>query len=185
VYCFKESEEASRNSSQEAASQHHILRPNMPFPQWMRRFRSCVQSPPAYNLATSSQDIDIKAANPLITASDIPQWTWTKDQCIEWVTEILVEKCGHERADARRKAEVSMAEGGFGPTLYLRAATTWAKNLGKDDGHAIHALLLSYRHMKGAVPSGINIYQKPKEVGYSPPNSKKGVRLHILTFKCP
>jgi hypothetical protein len=118
-----------------------------------------VQSPPAYNLASSCQDIDNKAANPLITASDIPQWTWTKDQCIEWVTEILVEKCGHERADARSKAEVSMAEGGFGPSLYLRAATTWAENLGKGDGNAIHALLLSYRHMKGAVPSGIDIYQ--------------------------
>jgi hypothetical protein len=76
------------------------------------------------------------------------------------VTEILVEKCGHQRADAKNKAEASMAEGGFDPTLYLRAATTWAKHLGKDDGNAIPALLLGYRHMKSAVPSGIDIYQK-------------------------
>jgi hypothetical protein len=121
--------------------------------------------------------------NPWITASDIPQWTWTKDQCIQWVTEILVEKCGRQRADARNKGELSMAEGGFGPSLYLRAATTWAKHLGKGDGNAIHALLLGYRHMKGAVPSGIDIYQTNHEVAYSPPKVKEVVPLYILNFQ--
>jgi len=148
----------------------------------MRRSQSCVQSPPGCNLATSlattlatsCQDIDIKAASRQITASDIPQWTWTKDQCIEWVTEILIEKCGHKRADARRKAEVSMAEGGFGPSLYLRAANTWAKHLGKDDRYAIHALLLGYRHIEGAVLSRIDIYQTTTRLAILRHSSKKG-----------
>jgi hypothetical protein len=65
-----------------------------------------------------------------------------------------------------------MGGGGFGPTLYMRTPATWAKHLGSYDGHAVHALLLSYRDKPGAVPKKVNIHQGECEVCFSKEKKK-------------
>ena len=89
---------------------------------------------------------------PDIEALSVPQWTWTNEQCREWLRKFLVVQCGRSVEYASEKA--SKLEG-FGANVYLRRFAAWKQLLGFVDADGIYALGLAYRKKKGVIPEGI------------------------------
>lgn len=92
-----------------------------------------------------------------ISAASVPQWIWSTDQCQTWFFSILVTYLNYSKADA---AATAIKLQGFGPTLYLRTASSWGRLVGIDNGEGIEALLLTMSNKDGAVPPGIKILWK-------------------------
>jgi hypothetical protein len=74
------------------------------------------------NHASSQRNSDYKAVSPPppydgeIKASDVPQWLWSNQQCRDWLTEVLVEKCNKDREAATKN---------IGHRRRIRAVLVW------------------------------------------------------------
>jgi hypothetical protein len=97
---------------------------------------------------------------PDINALSVPQWTWTNEQCREWLRKFLVTQCGCSVEYAVGKA--GKLEG-FGANIYLRRFKAWEELLGFVDADGIYALAIGYRNMDGVVPHGVGFNHPKKE----------------------
>jgi hypothetical protein len=102
---------------------------------------------------------------PDINALSVPQWTWTNEQCREWLRKFLVTQCGRSVEYAVDKA--GKLEG-FGANIYLRRFTVWEEFLGFVDADGIYALTIGYRNLDGVVPKGVG-FSYPEKI-----SDKKG-----------
>lgn len=94
-------------------------------------------------------------------ASDVPQWRWNRDQCREWIAEVLVEYGCMDRSEAERKAEQFQS---FGPSLYGWTHEQWQHGF-DINGQSISALLVEMRDMKGAKPQNVVFNKISKQDG--------------------
>jgi hypothetical protein len=87
-----------------------------------------------------------------ITATDAPQWSWSKLECQIWLSVLLTTKLDYTIIDA---LEISERLEGFGPNLYSRRISHWAELLGQEDAKAVYFWILQFRDCEGAVPEQV------------------------------
>lgn len=104
-----------------------------------------------------------------ITASNTPQWHWSKLQCKAWLFAVLTTYMDYDATTA--EAIVSKLEG-YGPNIYSRTKESWTELLGYENGNGLYLMLLSIRHQKGAIPRNVNMNH-----GYPPSKQTKGAGL--------
>ncbi|TVY40773.1 hypothetical protein LOCC1_G007551 [Lachnellula occidentalis] len=113
-------------------------------------------APPAYNCETpqkQARKIKRQKKEKPITATDVPQWKWTKSECQEWYRCIFVKYLGHSDGIAEYVAkEIS----GWGPSIFSRNEKDWTRLLGEGRGPAMYNLIYKVRRKRGAIPWGIS-----------------------------
>jgi hypothetical protein len=96
-----------------------------------------------------------------ITATDAPQWSWSKLECQTWLSVLLTAKLDYTIIEA---LEISEKLEGFGPNLYSRRISHWAELLGQEDAKAVYYWVLQFREFEGALPEGIVIVHGSKSL---------------------
>ncbi|KAK0103910.1 hypothetical protein ONS96_005018 [Cadophora gregata f. sp. sojae] len=94
----------------------------------------------------------VSPSRPRITASSIPQWTWTNAHCKAWIYEVCVVQLRYTSQNAEA---ICNKFTGFGTTLYTMDRTDWEALLGLYNGMGIYSIILSLKHHADAVMEGI------------------------------
>ncbi|KAL2061425.1 hypothetical protein VTL71DRAFT_7698 [Oculimacula yallundae] len=119
------------------------------------------EEPPPYHQTTTtptSENVAKNKSNNLtkaISSSDIPQWVWSANQCMQWLFAVLVDRMNISPDEATVLTE---RLNGCGPNMYLRTNEDWVQLLGEENGFGVYAMLLAVRRSKGAVPKTIKLY---------------------------
>lgn len=107
--------------------------------------------PPPYSTAVTVSDGSEKKT---ITASDTPQWLWSKSQCQEWLVAVYTTYLQYPPNEA---VQLASKFEGFGPNIYLAGKQRWENLLGKDGGSGLFALICCMRYKEDAVPKNAKL----------------------------
>lgn len=130
-----------------------------PVYKYYKPFRSVFNKdsdPPPYTCETpqieAEKDKRQKKKRP-ITATDVPQWKWTEEECQEWYRCVFVKYLGCVDAVAETVAKRIQ---GWGPSIFSRHKNDWTMMLGYGRGSAMYNHIYKARRKRGAIPWNIS-----------------------------